>query len=468
MHPVRRQRGAILVMTALFIVVLIGVAALAMDIGRLVVLRAQLQNAADAAAIAAAMELDGKSGARERAMAAARWAITHDQSFATINNLLGDGLPNDAFSFFCVIGAEYDPDPSKVDIGNYCSNTTASADEPAKYPTTEDTDAHYVRIDLDPAKAPGRFELDLFFLPVLNLIAPGTATVAATRGQALAGRHSIQCNYPPMAICDPFEGTGKTFKTDMPIGTTVILRNQGGSTGQWSPGNAGFLMPINNKPGGKTTAESLAFPDDAGCAPRRVSSEPGQIVQKTTSAINTRFDLYDPHFKENTWADWPPAPNIYAYQDATSPVAVPGLDVEHFVMPDWQYEEWRTAQSSAYGALPGTEPSVVGGKKPLRWDVYKWEIANNRILKKPIPAHTPGAQERRLLAVAVLSCQALGAKGKFTVPVNSPDGFAKFFLYKEAVAPGPPPGSEARIFGEYVGWYGEGDANYHVETQLYE
>ena len=69
----RRQHGAILVMTALFIVVLIGVAALAMDVGRLVILRSQMQNAADAAALAAAAAAPGAcraAGAGQRLIAA--------------------------------------------------------------------------------------------------------------------------------------------------------------------------------------------------------------------------------------------------------------------------------------------------------------------------------------------------------------------------------------------------------------
>jgi Flp pilus assembly protein TadG len=49
---VERQRGAILVMTVLFLVILLGFAALALDLGRLYVLRTEMQNAADAAGVA--------------------------------------------------------------------------------------------------------------------------------------------------------------------------------------------------------------------------------------------------------------------------------------------------------------------------------------------------------------------------------------------------------------------------------
>ena len=48
----RKQRGAILPLMAILIIVLIGIAALALDMGRVFVQRSEVQNAADAAALA--------------------------------------------------------------------------------------------------------------------------------------------------------------------------------------------------------------------------------------------------------------------------------------------------------------------------------------------------------------------------------------------------------------------------------
>lgn len=459
MLSLRRQRGAILVMTAVFIVVLIGVAALAMDIGRLVILRSQMQNAADAAALAAAAELDGKDGARARAMAAAREALQHDNSFARVRELLGaGGLPDEAFTFYCVIGAEYDLNPEEVtDFGIYCNGAD---DGSGRYVAATDPESHYVRVDLDPAKAPGRFSLDLFFLPVLNLLTPGTATEGVARTQAVAGRHSIQCNYPPMVICDPFEGQGKTFREDMPVGASIVLRDQGPGS-NWAPGNMGFLTPISGDTGANAVADVLANPGDQGCATRRVGTEPGQMTQLTTRAINTRFDDYDrPGFPVDQWNKWPPAPNIYEYQDVDSRVAIPGLDSARFSQPDWKYDEWKTAQEAMYGPIINPPWGIT---TPLRYDVYNWEIANNRVLAKPNASHTPGPAERRVFAVAVLSCQALSLKGRMSTLVNDPDGFAKIFIHRKATAP-----SNAAIYGEYVGWFGVGESNYDVDIQLYE
>src|SRR5687767_12232606 len=63
----RRQEGAVAVMVALSLGVLLGLAGIVIDVGRLFVLRSELQNAADACALAAAFELDGNANALTRA-----------------------------------------------------------------------------------------------------------------------------------------------------------------------------------------------------------------------------------------------------------------------------------------------------------------------------------------------------------------------------------------------------------------
>lgn len=66
-----RERGAVLVIVAIVLVVLIGFIALVVDVGRLYKVRGELQNASDSAALAGAAALDGTSEgiarARERA-----------------------------------------------------------------------------------------------------------------------------------------------------------------------------------------------------------------------------------------------------------------------------------------------------------------------------------------------------------------------------------------------------------------
>ena len=55
--PLRGKRGVVAVYVAIILVVLIGFVALAVDVGYMMVVRNQLQNAADASALAATRQL---------------------------------------------------------------------------------------------------------------------------------------------------------------------------------------------------------------------------------------------------------------------------------------------------------------------------------------------------------------------------------------------------------------------------
>jgi hypothetical protein len=66
----KRQRGAVAVVVGIAIFVLVGMIGLALDLGQMFVNKTELQNAADACALAAARELDGTADALIRADAA--------------------------------------------------------------------------------------------------------------------------------------------------------------------------------------------------------------------------------------------------------------------------------------------------------------------------------------------------------------------------------------------------------------
>ncbi len=55
----RPQRGFVLIVTSIALTILLALAVLGVDIGRMYVIRAELQSFTDAAALSAAMELDG-------------------------------------------------------------------------------------------------------------------------------------------------------------------------------------------------------------------------------------------------------------------------------------------------------------------------------------------------------------------------------------------------------------------------
>lgn len=464
----QRQRGAYLAMMAVLVVALVGISALVLDLGRVLALRGDMQAAVDAAALAAALELDGHTGARERARSAARELLAHDSGFAEVNDLLGaDGLPDDAFQFFCVIGAATDVDPGAEGFGDFCGGSEA---EPGKFGAVTDEDAHYVRITLSPALAgEERFTARLFFLPVLRVFGEGERDSVGLVTRALAGRAFYFCNFPPMAICDPFEPMGSRFRDEMTEGGHIQLKQQGSN--QWSHGNFGFLEPGTGGAGASDVAPYLADEGILGCEPPVVTTKTGNMSNKTAAALNTRFDAYGeppaaPFNQPDAWQLWPPAPNVTEYPLDSSTE----MTDARFGQGDWDFDNYWAAEHPALPAPNGWSNSSL----PSRWDVYNWEIDNGAVPASGTPdpthlhtgAYPPAVSDagRRLFYVAVLSCEALGLTGgKSDAVVFAPDGFARIFMLRKAE--GPPVGE---FYGEYLGWAGRGDANYHVEVQLYE
>lgn len=468
----KRQHGAFLAIMAVLIIALLGFAGLAIDVGRMLVLRSEMQNAVDAAALAAAAQLDSGADAIERAKIAARNALEYNSHFARVREMLTpDTLPDTAFAFFCVIGSMHDVDASDsdVDFSFFCGNTTPFADsgvDARKYEATGDADAHYVRVRLAASdSATDNFTLDLIFYPVIRLLgAEGVISSLSLEAVAVAGRNFFSCNIPPLAICDPFEASGQTFEDAMPVGGHIRLKQQGSN--QWTSGNFGFLQ-ANTGPGGADLAEQLANEDLVGCTPPIVTTQTGGVTQKTKSGINTRFGIYGnsddiygntyspavaPFSSASAPTDYPPAPHVGSFPDDLTHLA----SDNRFGTGNWNCNAYWAATHG--GAPIGCTPGVK------RWDVYNYEIANGLLTAAMVDENTAGDLNRRKLHVAVLSCNALGLTGgKSTSVVFEPDGFAKIFLTAPATSP-----PDAEIFGEYIGWGDEDNATFHVDVQLYE
>ncbi len=71
----REENGVVAVILALMLAAIFGMMALAVDLGRAWNLQTELQNAADAAALAGATQLDNRAGAIARARLAAETSV---------------------------------------------------------------------------------------------------------------------------------------------------------------------------------------------------------------------------------------------------------------------------------------------------------------------------------------------------------------------------------------------------------
>jgi Flp pilus assembly protein TadG len=245
------KRGAVAPTIALALFALIGMGGIAFDYARMASMDTELQNAADQAALAAATQLDGESGARARATSAAQNLIANSTYFA--NDGGTDGITVPTIIFY----RDYDPATG------------------AKGPVAGgDADANYVLVTV------GARTANYALTPVVAALSSGAMTASA-----FATLDSAWCNLPPFMACAP---TGGNFNPDDHIGAGLRLVIGAPNT----PGNFGFLQ-TGFGTGAANLAKAIGWNGSAGgCVASRggVPTEPGDKVS-VRAAVNTRFDM---------------------------------------------------------------------------------------------------------------------------------------------------------------------------------
>lgn len=253
----RNDTGSVAPTVGLSLFALIAAGGLAFDYARVAAMDTELQNAADQSALAGATQLDGETGARDRARAAARTLITNQTRMA--NDALGASLTI--------------PDANITFYSAYTNPTTFTL-------ATSDADANFVQVQVDGRTA------NYAFTPIVAAFA-GTTTA-----RAVAGLSSAICGVVPFFICNPVEPVGNTDVNLPPGGVnpgTGIVMAEGGS--QWGPGNFGFLDQLGQ--GANTVAEALASNSLLGnCSgTEQVTTETGNILNAVRDSLNMRFDF---------------------------------------------------------------------------------------------------------------------------------------------------------------------------------
>ncbi|MCT8329914.1 pilus assembly protein TadG-related protein [Albidovulum sediminis] len=285
------EDGAILVMVAVSLGVILGMIALSYDLGRIAATQSELQSYADHVALAAAGELDGEAGARARAQAAAANFFTDRQTFG--DDATGQTLNSAdyALTFLRSLPA--------VDTDAITSTHAATTDQ----------NAIYARVIVTPKTVPFTFGRAFF---ALSGFAQRTPIVGA---EAVAGFTSYACDITPMMFCVPPGFDGDTWR-----GQQILMRS-GGNGAAWGPGDFGFLEPSTlaidstGACAGLTGAGPLlrcvlgAVGSVTQCFVQRgVNTEPGQKVG-ITNAMNARFDIYQGSMDRNDPL-YAPAPNV--------------------------------------------------------------------------------------------------------------------------------------------------------------
>ncbi len=279
----REEDGYALVLTLMFMPVFIGLSLMIIDLGRGNNAHSDLYAAADALALAGAIELDRGPTAIPRAKAAME-KLTNSVSFLG----LGDGE-----SF---IELNYDADETGPFNVIFLSDIPEKDEDPIDqawvdlYGTTSGADARYVYV------AAQSSDLDTIFPVPVSFV----RQVVPVQARAVAGRKASACGITPLFICNPFESDNTTlpdlftaFSEGQLHGRAVQLHPAGPDTA--GPGNFSFLALPGSK--GKNDLRKYLAGDGAlECFDAsEVETEPGAATSINV-AINTRFDMWEQFF----------------------------------------------------------------------------------------------------------------------------------------------------------------------------
>lgn len=257
MQRLTGEDGAVAVLVAVTLVVMLGLSALVLDVGNLYWERRQLQNGADAAALAAAQDIVDGSGAT--ALATAR-------QYADSNNSRGAYIDGTDF----VVG------PNSVTV----TTQTGSAAGPG--------------------------ELTSIFAGVLGVDAYETSATATASWGSIGGAATIPLTF---SYCEWEQLVGDVDNPSLPTGLrTLMFHTPGGAdckgpAGHYAPGGWGWLrtdgdcraeivqgeVPGNNGLGNPSAR--------LGCAPADFQNLIGQTVlmpifeRVTGSGANTVYDI---------------------------------------------------------------------------------------------------------------------------------------------------------------------------------
>jgi Flp pilus assembly protein TadG len=459
--------GAIIPYVALMLVAIIGLSALALDASRLMSVQTQLQNGADALALAGAAELDRRPDSIIRAQAAIRDLVHNPATGA---------------------GSDQSVRVSSID---FLQSLPASDDLPVTSAnlTDDPTLAAYVQVTVTPVTIQAIFPISL---------AAGRLNISLS-AQAVGGYDQIVCNVTPLYVCNPFETPGMTYyqatqaliaASQEPASQRRMVRLAGSqfNNGRYGPGSTGYI------------ANATGFFPVSACGPGSAYGVPQALAasqvracfrlsgvnllpsddQPAMAGLNTRFDIYangfdscriyapDQNVRKGfiavgnvNWCNampagtnWPlPEPNATALPVDQNMIQANGafdstVDVGNGTWNCAAY--WSIAHFAGPGK--GTPPPGCGTVATMsRYQVYNYEtnFLTDRSLAGEIggpQCAPPGEANRRVVVAAIINC------GSAPVPVRSEAqgvpvaAFGRFFLVLPAN-----PGTKGNPYAEFLG-----------------
>lgn len=472
----RQQRGAVMIMFGASIFVLFGFMALAIDLGRTYVVRTELQNAADAAALAGAKELNQTAaGVANAVNFAIAMAAQNSFKFSTpvtitIANLSVGSCPDDG----CMVAANI------VTTNALAANKT------------------FLKVNISSGS------LATFFARVPTT-SDGTGTAStSTYGRAVAGR--FVNDVTPIGVCaiEPnTKGGIRTSTAGNELTEFGFRRGIAYDLMQLGPLGASstpyLLNPVDVYPGPPcdNNHSSASYARDFICtgssavivsAPSFAFGSTGMSWGPVRDALNSRFDDFGGGANACDPTSAPPDVNIKAYtvptgggagpagnpRDWTQPGAdaLPPNGVQSIVIDPATNKPFPNPTINQYGALwsysravmaVGSSPNATAGTTFTLNDwsaLYAGNTADQTASGypgspaiPPFPTGTlaapyntssgkyftapsisrPGKRDRRVLNVAIVNCPA--SSGNNCSSTISIIGVGKFFMQRPAVNP---------------------------------
>ncbi|WP_340123220.1 pilus assembly protein TadG-related protein [Methylobacter svalbardensis] len=416
--PLRKAKGSVLVLTALSLIVLMGMAALAIDLSHADVNKTRLQNMADALALSAAISLNKK----ESSLTAQTYA--ENNTYPAFRNSSGNQEIKDK-------------------LADLTFDYSFAVDHPGPYVVASDTDftRRFARVVVT------NMNLGTWFAGVIgfNNMAVSASAVAGTIP-------IIPCDVSPVLMCAKVEDDG-TVDTDCSDGACYGYKTdsayclRSGATGASDPADCPAIPPsygpigpgnfsLLDVGGGASDIKACMAGDPTGACSAKacknfetgttVMTEPG-VVAALAKGFNTRFDDFQGEFN---------------YDGTYHPDKIVGYDPRPATPPN----KVNTRSTATHlSTLSYTVAKQTLGAETATNLHNTYKNIYNTVSSDADPAHVPVVDidnSRRIVAFPFVKCT--GEPGKHPVKVV---GFGCFFLTQKMEQAG----NDAFIYGEFVG-----------------
>ena len=414
------EEGHILIFFTILAAVILGMIGLALDGGRLFALNNELQDLADASALAGARELDGTTTAITRATDRAQNLLSNNPRWAEGGST---GLQVASVQFFSSIN----PD-------------TITADPLL---------ARYIRVTT----------VNRSIVPTM-LRAVGAKTAAQTSASAMATQGIVACNTQPMMLCNPMEP--KDF-TATPGQMFHLKPKEGGGSNDFAPGDFGLVDPPGFTSSGANDVRNLLSKQSPEyCYANLVSPRTGHATGPVMDGLNVRFDRVPSG--NVSGMDTSAAPNVIDAMEPQSSKGKPNCNQFDPVVGGVKLP--RDTLTTAPGTEIGSGPNIAdlnaywqhhyganwpGDLPTTRYAGYLRELGLNGTAPTKLAKTEPSApvctgvssvgQLRRVLYVSIVNCEAWGVQGNSVNNVFASQ-YAEFFITE--------PSDDGSLYTEFV------------------